>query len=292
VLAVAVPAVASTSIDRPANDLREFRVIVERRYLTELTDQILAHGDRLEGPFLMLEEGANPFARTREAMVLRLIHAGLDARVHEGEQYYVANRRIAWPGDEISGGLLIVQDHTPAWTEIEDGELIADVLTVDEGWPSAADAMATELGAGPVQFGPGVAEALDEVPPEWVVLAEQGRLAEVIEDVSRRENLAPPSEFHQLRLLRGLDQLHGHPAEALRWSGLVEFLLDHPLDQPRLSGETIDRVRATMPGEQLPDRPIRLRVYLLTPDEVTFHRTAAEERAAYFAGQELEEIDG
>jgi hypothetical protein len=265
-VAIALPALVNPNLDRPSNELNQFRAGFERRYVEELVSQILDEREAIDEPVVMLSTGAEGFMDAREPVTLYLLDEGVDAQLTSFARDFVADRRVA-RDDHDTSGLLIVHDYTPEWREVEAGTLIADVTTVDSFDSEAFDTARAKVEAvDTFTFGPEIEQVVEAAHDEWVRAAEEGRLAEISPDSAGEITM---EEFVAFGILHKLDMLHTNPAEALSDPDLLDLLLEHPMADPVLEPELLERLSASDDDTSRPTTsPLRLRVYLLAPHEL------------------------
>lgn len=266
-LAIAVPSVVNSGLDRPSNELNSFRVQVERRYIEETVRQILEHRDVLEEPVVVLSRGAEEFTDVRDPLSLYLIDEGIDVRLPERMRYFVANRLLA-RDDHSTNGLLVMNEHDPQPTEVDVGTLIADVTTVEDFDTEAYDAaLAAVEAVDTFQLGPEFESYLAGagVPDEWVEAALEGTLSEIDPNPEGDVTVGEFSAYGKLHILH---RLKTTPAEALNDPAVLDFLVEYPLGRDALAPELVERLRASEIGSQPGNRPLRIRVYLLEGHEL------------------------
>lgn len=247
VLAIAVPAAVNPALDRKSNTLVDAYSPVERSYLAGLVDQVLDERDEIEGPVALIERGQiNYFNGLREALAVELEDRGLvvqhPTRLWTGVHWdRLADR------DTVRSGLVLVVDEVVTGDAAADhavpGRLIAEVN------PAPFDEEAFD-------------ELVDEVRDggEVEVSAEGERALDGM--AGRRGELFSVS----------LAFLPSNAETSLLDRDVLEFLRDHPLDNPRLDPDLVDRVLDTLPTADQP----RMRVFLLDRDEIRAFAGASE----------------
>lgn len=270
-LLIGVPALVNPTLDRHSNELYAFSATVERSYVEDLINQVMAHRDRFDEPIVLMHRGFRGFSSMRESLALYMVNEGVDVRFPLSARNYVADRRLVDP-DHETGALLLVHDTSPDWEEVEVGELIADVLTVEnldsETFDTALDRLRS---TGVYRFSPSLRQYFDDFPDEWLDAAERGELQAELEGRDAADfGLADPTEDQIERFwnLTGLDRLHQDPEHYLATPDLLDLLLEHPLEEPELDPDVLREIRESALGSLSPDRPLRLRVYLLDHDEL------------------------
>jgi hypothetical protein len=240
-LAIVVPSAANPRIDRRSNTLMDAYSPVERGYLDQLVDQVLAERDQIDGPVVLLERGQRSwFNGLREALAVELEDRG---------GLVVQHPRFLWMGihhdrladrDAVRSGLVLVVD------EVVTGDVAAQV--------DVPGRVIAEVGPDR----PFDREAFDE-------LVDQATTRETVEIGADGQRAIERMSSDRSELFRAsLFFLPAHADEALVDRETLEFLRDHPLDAPRLDPDLIDRVLDSLPAAQQP----RLRVFLLDRDEI------------------------
>lgn len=130
VLALALivgPSLLNPSVDRVSNRLVSAYVPIERRFVEQLTDEVLARREELGDAPVMLGLGDSTFIPVRHAVTVELIEAGVDVRQSLGLRTFVHDDHLVDPDSESRGLVLVVND------EVEDlpsdAELLAEVVT-------------------------------------------------------------------------------------------------------------------------------------------------------------------
>ncbi|HEY8527464.1 MAG TPA: hypothetical protein VIL48_21045 [Acidimicrobiales bacterium] len=267
VLAIVVPAAVNPSLDRISNTMTAAYSPVPRPLVERAADQVMDHRAELDGEVVVLNRGID-FDGTAEGLGVMLTERGLDIRFTSLFRHYVNDERLVDPDAVDAGLMVVVDDGSNAVAPV--GELIADVPVV-EGFDSAAfDALLRQVeGSDRVRFGPEAAGALPDLPPGVVADIEAGVSPAEMEELMVS---ASPEEVDDLEMALLLGSLRLAPAARLVDTDVLDFLIEHPLAEPRLDRDLLRRVRAGLPDDW-PGGPLRMSVYRLTPDEVA--RTAA-----------------
>jgi hypothetical protein len=275
--AIAVPSAVNPALDRETNTLAAAHAPIERRYVDELVDQALAQRDRLDGgPLLVVSQHAAAFSSVRASVTLYLVEEGVDARLPRAARWYAPDRRLAGR-DTVEAGLLLVEDYDPDPSDITVGRLIADVNTIDELDLAAYEALRDQFdGVDELRFGSDVVAQLDELPESWIRAAESGDLDRIGSTLNQTlEGSAATRVVEQIQILLRLYALRNEPSLYLLDRDLLEFVAAHPLAEPALDPDHIERLLRTGPDQLRADRPMRLRVFLLDSNELqTVHDRA------------------
>jgi hypothetical protein len=240
-LAVAVPALVNPTLDRRTNDLYAAHSPHPREMVDELADAVMARRDELGDHPVLLVRSDDAFVSLRDGLALELVERGLDVRSPAYNIWFVDYDHLADP--DTTGGIVLVLDRSVIGDAAADAGLTGEPLVEAGNGDDFDDEALDQLVAA--------AEAADEV--RYVGGAE-----------------AALSTFgdHDAALLWGvyLEGLVDDPARLLTERGVLEFLRDHPLDEPRLDPELIERVLDSLPPAD--ELVLRARVYLLDTDEV------------------------
>lgn len=276
--AIVVPSAVNPALDRGTNMLVAAHSPIERGYVQDLVNAVLAERGRVgDGPLLVVSEGAVPFSSVRESVTLYLVQKDLDARLTRSLRWYVPDKNLA-DREAAEAGLLIVEDYDPEWQDIAVGELIADVPTTADLDLAALERLLERFdGVDELSFGPAVVAQLDVLPTSWLRAAESGDLAAAMGN-GLDDAVEPSGDrvSEQTRTLLRLYALRREPARYLLDRELLEFLAAHPLEEPRLDPVLIERVLHTAPDQLRAERPMRLRAYLLDRDELATVRDRSE----------------
>lgn len=271
-LAIVVPSLINPSLDRRSNTMAVAHSPIERRYVDELVTELMTHRDRLDdGPILMLSHGAAAFSGLRDTLALYLAADGLDVKLPREFRWYVPDRRLADPAT-TEAALLVVEDHLadhddPAFRDVIVGELLADVNTAPRLDLSSYRTLLERFdGIEELRLGSAVESALGDIPDPWLRAVESGDLTALDHAPESAEPL-PARAMEQVEILLRLFALRNEPAQYLLDRELLEFLVEHPLEEPELDGILIASLLETAPDELRSDRPMRVRAYLLGRDE-------------------------
>jgi hypothetical protein len=277
--AIVVPSAVNPALDRDTNTLAAAHSPIERRYVDELVDRVLAQRHRLDGgPLLVVSQSADAFSSARASVTLYLVQEGVDARLPRALEWYAPDRRLA-DRETAQAGLLLVEDYDPDPSNVTVGRLIADVDTSDELDLDAYEALRGQFDdVDELRFGPDVVAQLDELPEAWIQAAESGNLDGAIGATLDEALEGSPDRrvVEQTQMLLRLYALLNEPSRYLLDRELLEFLAVHPLQEPQLDPARIERLLRTGPDQLRADRPMRLRVFLLDPDELLTVRDRAE----------------
>lgn len=268
-LVIVVPGLLNPALERESNRLVAAHSPIERRYVDAVVDELMAHRDRFdEGAILVLSQGAVNFSNLRETATLYLAQEQVDVRLPPGFQGYVPDSRLVEP-ESAAGGLLLVEDHGAESRDVNVGDLIADVDASGGLDVAAYRALLDQFERAELRLGPAVEDALDDLPDAWLHAVETGDLGTAIGAASEETLEAlPAGAIEQTQTLLRLYALGNDPSRYLLDRELLGFLDSHPLEQPELDPVLIERVLRSAPDGLRADRPMRLRVYLLDPEEV------------------------
>jgi len=239
-LAIVVPAAVNPHLDRRSNTLHDAYSPVERGYLDDLVDQVMAERDRLDGPVLLIERGqVSNFDGMREALAVALEDRGFVVQHPRLLAHGVHHDRLA-QRDAVRSGLVLVVD------EVATGDVAADAdvpgRLIAEVTPPAFDRAAYD-------------ELVEQVSgADGVEVSEQGQRAlDALPNGGRESLFAAAVAF-----------LPAKAEVSMLDPEMLRFLRDNPLDAPRLDPELIERVLDSLP----PDDQPRLRVFQLDRDEI------------------------
>jgi hypothetical protein len=235
-LAIIVPAAVNPGLDRTTNSLVSAHGYLERRYVRSLADTVLAHREELGNEVVLLARGGNPYAGFGEALAYELTERGLDIRHPYTRRRFVADQRLV---DREVDSALVVQSVEPGRASIP-GRMIGEVQPEPNLDRMAYRALIVQ------------AESADEVrlgPDATAALA-------ALRDEGERVVLSYAFRF-----------LTDAPVWPLQQKTL-RFLLEHPIEEPRLDPRLMRRVLRSAPDGWSTDNAFGLRVYLLTRDEL------------------------
>lgn len=260
VLAIAVPAAVNPSLDRPSNTLTAAYSPVDRSIVERAADQVMEHRGELDGEVVLLGRGVY-YEGIPEALGVMLTERGVDVRFTSLFLEYVDDERLADPSTADAGLMVVVEDG------IEDtqpaGELIGDVPIVEGFDRQAFDQLVAQAGAADqVRFGPAFEEALG--------LSRRGVLADIeagAVDMQELFRSAPAEDVEALQMVLLLSTLADDPAPRLLDRNILDFLVEHPIEHPRLDPALLRRVRDGLP-DGWSGGPLRLAVYLLDRGEL------------------------
>jgi hypothetical protein len=238
VVAVALPAVVNTRLDRPANADAAAYLYLPRPALDRLADGVAAHAGALGNHSVLLSRNEPLFVGYRPALAFALAERGIDVREPLGSRFFVHDARLVHR-DRLDGGLvLVVDDEMPS--RRPPGEQVAEVDLPGEFPTDAYRALVAEARAtDAVVLGPEATAALDAVGDEGA----------------------------RAGFTRLLDGLVDDPAEALTAPAILDFVIDHPLEAPAFDAAQLRRLRAGLDGWR-PGTPTGLRLFLLDEQEI------------------------
>jgi hypothetical protein len=236
-LAIIVPAAVNPSLDRATNTLPRAHAFIDRRFVDRLADAVMAHRGVRAGATLLLARGEGLYSGYRDALAFALTDRGVDVRHPRAYRGFVANGRLTNRAT-VDRGLVLVS--------LDDRRRSYPGRSLVEVHPASGldvDAYAALIrrvrAAGEVRVGSDTAAAV-------AAIRDDGR---------------------QLRMWAALGNLSAAPSEALTEEAL-RFLLDHPIESPRLDPTLIRRVLDSGPTGWTPDTAFGLRLYLLTREQV------------------------
>lgn len=271
-LTIAVPAVVNPSLDRPSNEIGALSTPIEREHIEELASQVLEHRDDLDEPLVILARGHSTFGSLAEALTLQLVYEDVDVRLPRSLRHYVPDGRLVDAGHD-TGALLLVHDPDTEWQEVEVGELIADLFTLEDvTFPAFEELMGQLRETDEHRFGADLRAVFDSLPEPLIDAAERGELLEAVQDpeLQREHGLANPTDEQAEAFwsLSHLNALHHQPYQTLADPATVDLLLEHPLEEPALDPELLQRIKDADLDQVAANRSLRLRVYLLDHEEL------------------------
>ena len=246
VVAVALPAVANTRLDRPPNADGAAYLYLPRPALDRLADGVEAQAGALGDHPVLLSRNEPLYVGYRPAVAFALAERGIDVREPLGSRFFVHDARLVHR-DRLDGGLVLVVDEEMP-SRRPPGELVAEV-DLPGGFPTAAyralvaEARSTEA----VVLGPDAGAALD----------------------------AAGDDAAQEAFTRLLDAVVDDPAEALMAPAILDFVIDHPLAAPAFDPARLREVRAGLDGWHR-GTPTGLRLFLLDEQEIRTIATRGE----------------
>jgi hypothetical protein len=246
VVAVALPTVVNTGLDRPANADAAAYLYLPRASVDRLADGVATHAGALGDRPVLLSRNEPLFVGYRAAVAFALAERGIDVREPLSSRFFVHDARLV-DRDRLSGGLvLVVDDEMPS--RRPPGDLVAQVdLPTD--FPTAAyrSLVAEARSTDAVVLGPDASAALD----------------------------AAGDQATRAAFARLLDGLVDDPAEALRAPAILDFVIDHPLTAPAFDPADLRRLRAAVEGWHW-GTPTGLRLFLLDEQEIRTVATPGE----------------
>ncbi len=246
VVAVALPAVANTRLDRPANEDGAAYLYLPRPALDRLADGVAAHAGALGDHPVLLSRNEPLYVGYRAAVAFALAERGIDVREPLGSRFFVHDSRLVHR-DRLDGGLvLVVDDEMPS--RRPPGELVAEVdlpgdFPTDSYRALVAEARSTDA----VVLGPDAQAAIDAVGDEGTRATVAGLLDALVDD----------------------------PTEALLAPAILDFVIDHPLATPAFDPHDLRAVRAGLDGWHR-GTPTGLRLFLLDEQEIRAVATPGE----------------
>jgi hypothetical protein len=262
VLAVAVPAVVNPSLDRRSNTMAAAYSPIDRDIAERAADEVVAHRDELDGEVALLGRGVS-FEGIPEALGLMLTERGVPVHLTSQFVHYVDDERLADRRTADAGLLVVVDDGSigsgPA------GELIADVPIVEGFDREAFDRLVAQADAAEgMRFGADVEEALAVVPGDILAAVEAHDLDVAMDELFRR---SPDDVDDALKMAFLVSNLADDPTVPLLDRDVLDFLVEHPVEQPRLDPDLVRRLRDSLP-EGWSNGPLQLEVYLLDREEL------------------------
>jgi hypothetical protein len=234
---IVVPAAINPGLERHTNTLPAAHAYLASRYVHRLGDAVLAHRRELGARTVLLSRGGQLYSGFREAVAFELTERGVDVLHPLPQRGFVDGDRLV-DAATVDSGLVVVSGSYRG--EAPPGRLLGEVkpaadLDVDAYRALIAQAEAAhDLRVGPrAEAG---LEAIDDYGDRFIIWA-------------------------------ALGQLTSDPARVLI-PEVLEFLRDHPIEEPRLDPALIRRVLDSTPATWSPDTAFGLRVYLLDRAEL------------------------
>jgi hypothetical protein len=257
VLGIAVPALVNPSLDRRSNTMTAAYSPIDRDVVERTADEVLAHRDELDGDVVMLPRG-NSFAGIPEALALMLAEHGISIQFTSPYLEYVDDERLADRRSADTGLLVVVDDGSidgePA------GELVTEEAIVEGFDDEAYDRLRDQAGADDeVRFGPEVEDALRAVPDDILTRIESRGPDMSFEDMAEAST---PGTGAAVAMAMLLSALPDDPSTRLLNRDVLDFLVDHPIERPRLDPSLLRRLRDSLP-DGFDNDPLRLSVYRL-----------------------------
>jgi hypothetical protein len=274
-VALAGPALVNPSLDRRTNTLAQAYSPAKRSMIDELVDEIAAHRDELGEHTLALSRGGVYFEGLGESVVVMLADRGIDLELTSSHLFFVDDERLV-SRDTVDSGLLVVEEGVGR-TYDGPGHLIAEASLVpgfdNEAYDelrAAAQAEAEAQRGHEVVLGPEVQAAFPHIPPDVLAASTADPAIERPADemVALLRSLDTPESIEEVQELLLLLSIPRDPGHALADPGVLRQVIDHPGAVPYLDAGTAERLRASLPDDFHPDKPLRMRVYLLTRAEV------------------------
>jgi hypothetical protein len=240
-LAVAVPALANPSLERPSNRLVEAYSPLRHEDFAQLADQILDHADALGDNTVVAERAADPqgslLRGLGSGLSLELLERGVDVRFSSWYPQVVHEGRIVHRDDLDSALVLVTDEDGEPFTKDVPGTLVAELRhsTIDN--EALASLIRTAESADEVRFSPEFESYVGSLP-------------------------ADRAFFYS----NGLSTLPEDPRSILLNPTYLGLLRDYPPEEPQFDPEMVDRLSDSLPEEPR-DLSGTLRVYLLDHDE-------------------------
>lgn len=243
VLAVALPTAVNPAFDRRANTAHAAGSPVDVDVVRRLADAVEAEADRMGDHVLLVSRGEPVFAGVMDALAFELAQRGIDVKFPLNYRFFVNDDRLV-DADRLDGGLVLLVD-APVPPDVPDGgELLAEA-TIVPGFDTDAYAELVEL-----------ARAHDEVVPTPETERHLEQLTGGDEDLEAFVDLL-------------LEEIVENPRRAFVNLTILEFVRDHPLEQPAFDPEIVQRVIDGLAAfEEGGSRIGALRLYLLDGDEM------------------------
>lgn len=245
VVAVALPTAVNPALDRRANTSVAAGSTIDVDVVRHLADAVEAEADagRLGDHVLLVSRGEPVFAGVVDALAFELAQRGIDVRFPLSYRFFVNDDRLV-DRDELDGGLVLLVDAPAPPDDPPGGELLAEV-TIEPGFD--ADAYRELVAA---------ARAHDEV----VLTPETERfLADLVGDDEVGAEIVDTF----------LREIVENPRRAFLNPAILEFVRDHPLEQPAFDPETVQRViDGVALFEERGTQITALRLHLLDGDEM------------------------
>jgi hypothetical protein len=235
-VAIVVPPLINPTIDRWSNSGHGAGSPIERRYIEQLADQVMEHGERFVGPTVVLARNQPALDGYDAALGLELTERGVPV------QYIWMLRRVYHDDrivdrDTVQSALVLVLE-TAAEAERPPGELIGQVETASGFARDDYEYLVNQIkDVGDVLPGPEAEELFASADP---LVAEM--------------------------LQQSLDALEDDPRRLLLDMATLEFLRDGGLAQPDVDPDRVQRVIDTLPTAS--GGILGMRVYLLDRQEL------------------------
>jgi hypothetical protein len=235
--AIVVPAAVNPSLDRPTNALASAHSYLASRHVHRLGDAVLDHRRALGDQTVLFTRGGQLYSGLREALAFELTERGVDVRHPLTQRGFVDADRLVDPATVDSGLVLVSEGPRP---ERGPGRLLAEVRPFPHLDLAAYRALIAQAArARRVRIGPEAEAGLASI--------DDGGRAFII--------------------WAAINQLPKAPARVLV-PDVLQFLLDHPVVEPRLDPALIRRVLDSAPPTWAPDVAFGLRLYLMDRAEV------------------------
>ena len=238
VIAVALPPVVDTRLDRPSNDDGAAYLYLPTGIVDALAGAAEAHAGALGDRTVLLIRNEPLYVGYHAALAYDLIERGLPVAMPRSARFFVHDQRLADRSRLDSGLVLVVDDEVPS--PRPPGTLIAEADLPGHGF-AIADYRALVAGA----------RAADEVVPAPATAAFLAAQDPAVRQVE----------------MATLQWVLDDPSEALLSADVLTFLRDHPLAEPALDPDQVRAVLASL-GDRAPGAPTHLRLFLLDRDEI------------------------
>lgn len=243
VVAVALPTAVNPALDRPANTAQAAGSPVDVAQVRRLADAVEAEADRLGEHVLLTSRGEPVFTGLTAALGLELAQRGIDVRWPANQRYFIHDARLV-DREQLDGGLMLLFDSPLPLDPPAGGELLAEV-TLAPGFDAEA-------------YGELVAAASQH---DEVVLGPEGERAV--------DRMGSDKEAVRAYVDAFLDDVVDNPRRAFLNPAILEFVRDHPLEQPVLDPEAVERVLDGLDVFDSAGPPIgRMHLYLLDGGEM------------------------
>ena len=249
VVAVATPSLVNPALDRRTNEPRAAYSPIDHTLLTDLADGIEGVDERLGDHTLLVSRHEPPYAGLAPALSFELAQRGIVVRHPLTDRFFVHDERLV-DRERLEGGLVLVVERALPGDVPSGGELVTEV-DVESDFDVAAyrSLVATARRADEVRIGAAAERAVDDLPANF------GDLVWAL-----------------------LDALEDDPRGVLQQRLLLEFLHEHPIEQPAFDPRDVARVLDTLDAwDGATAGPVTgMAVYHLDREEIVDYARTAE----------------
>lgn len=218
VVAVATPSLVNPGLDRVTNEPRAAYSPINHTLLTHLADGVEGIDERLGDHTLLVSRHEPPYAGLAPALSFELAQRGIVVRHPLTDRFFVHDERLV-DRERLEGGLVLVVERAALPGDVPSGgELVTEVdVESDFDVDAYRSLVATARQADEVRIGAAAERAVDDLP------ADIGELVSAL-----------------------LDALEDDPRGVMQQRLLLEFLHDHPIEQPAFDPDDVARVLDTL----------------------------------------------